>query len=196
MSTENSSTRERILLEAARLFKKQGYENTSQREIAGLANIKAGSIYYHFGSKEDILVEVLDKGIECVFCAIRAKVENLPPGTGSRQVLAAAIEGHLNGVFQFGDYSSANIRTYRQAPETARSRHRKLRQEYSDYWRQILERVQSDLSPSQDIDITQRFLLNALNVTIEWFVPDGDDKEFERFVETVTENILFGLLSE
>ena len=50
----DSATRERILLEAARLFRHHGYAATTLREVADASGIKAGSIYYHFGSKDEI----------------------------------------------------------------------------------------------------------------------------------------------
>jgi len=42
------ATRERVLLEASRLFRHRGYAATTLREIADAAGVKAGSIYYHF----------------------------------------------------------------------------------------------------------------------------------------------------
>lgn len=44
------------VLEAAKLlFSKQGYRQTSTRQIAAAAGLKSGSIYHHFQTKEDIL---------------------------------------------------------------------------------------------------------------------------------------------
>lgn len=44
------------VLEAAKLlFSKQGYQQTSTRQIAAAAGLKSGSIYHHFQTKEDIL---------------------------------------------------------------------------------------------------------------------------------------------
>jgi AcrR family transcriptional regulator len=52
----DASTRERILDAALDLFTEQGFDGTSKREIAGRLNITKPSIYYHFASKEDILL--------------------------------------------------------------------------------------------------------------------------------------------
>ena len=49
------ATRDQILAEAARLFRHQGYATTTLRTIADAADIKAGSIYYHFRGKDEIL---------------------------------------------------------------------------------------------------------------------------------------------
>jgi AcrR family transcriptional regulator len=50
------STRERILDVALDLFTEQGFDGTSMREIAERLHITKPSIYYHFASKEEILM--------------------------------------------------------------------------------------------------------------------------------------------
>jgi AcrR family transcriptional regulator len=51
-----ASTRERILGVALDLFTDQGFDGTSMREIAERLRITKPSIYYHFASKEEILL--------------------------------------------------------------------------------------------------------------------------------------------
>ena len=46
---------------AAQLFLKQGYESTTVNQIIGSLNLAKGTYYYHFQSKEDILIAVSDK---------------------------------------------------------------------------------------------------------------------------------------
>ncbi|MGA0837535.1 MAG: TetR family transcriptional regulator, partial [Ilumatobacteraceae bacterium] len=47
------SGRDRILDEAAALFLRHGYEGASLRQLADTVGMKAGSLYYHFASKDD-----------------------------------------------------------------------------------------------------------------------------------------------
>ena len=51
-----ASTRERILDVALDLFTDQGFDGTSMREIAERLHISKPAIYYHFASKEEILI--------------------------------------------------------------------------------------------------------------------------------------------
>ena len=51
-----ASTRDRILDVALDLFTDQGFDATSMRQIAERLHISKPAIYYHFASKEDILV--------------------------------------------------------------------------------------------------------------------------------------------
>jgi len=53
---DESSTRERILDISLELFSTQGYDKTSLREIAERLGFSKAAIYYHFASKEDILL--------------------------------------------------------------------------------------------------------------------------------------------
>jgi AcrR family transcriptional regulator len=53
---QGASTRERILDVALDLFTDQGFDGTSMREIAERLHISKPAIYYHFASKEEILM--------------------------------------------------------------------------------------------------------------------------------------------
>ena len=53
--------RKGVLDVAARLFRDRGYGSVSLRKIAEAAGIKAGSIYYHFGSKDEIVVAIKER---------------------------------------------------------------------------------------------------------------------------------------
>jgi len=52
-------TRQKILETAERLFATQGLEATSLRQIIGEAGVNLAAIHYHFGSKEDLLAELI-----------------------------------------------------------------------------------------------------------------------------------------
>jgi TetR/AcrR family transcriptional regulator, cholesterol catabolism regulator len=195
-SAADTATRERILLEASRLFRHHGYAATTLREVADAAGIKAGSIYYHFESKEQILGEVLDKGIQAVIVAVRERVEALPKGTTSRAKVAAAIEGHLWGLLHHGDFTSANIRIYGQIPLTAKNRHRKVRREYADYWDALLDEALSRGELRQDIGATiaRLFVIGALNWTVEWYNPQKGS--FENFAKQITTIVFDGTFTK
>lgn len=51
-----TSTRERILDVALELFARKGYAETSLREVAAELGITKAALYYHFESKQDILL--------------------------------------------------------------------------------------------------------------------------------------------
>ncbi len=64
MTNETPSTRERILVEASRLFAVQGYHRTSTREIAAAVGLRQPSLFYHFPSKTEIMKTLLNAAID------------------------------------------------------------------------------------------------------------------------------------
>ncbi len=188
----DTATRERILVEAARLFRHHGYAATTLREVADASGIKAGSIYYHFESKEQILGEVLDKGIQVVADAVRQRVDALPESATARQRVAAAIEGHLWGLLHHGDFTSANIRIYGQIPTAAKNSHRKIRRSYADYWDRLLEEAlkRGELRRDTSTAVIRLFVIGALNWTVEWYNPQKGS--FPDFVKQVTAIVFDG----
>lgn len=74
-------TRERILFAAMRLIAEKGYGSTSVADILHAAGANAGSLYYFFPGKQDILIAVLEtylKGIEPMLLAPAWKGVNDP----------------------------------------------------------------------------------------------------------------------
>jgi AcrR family transcriptional regulator len=190
-----SATRERILLEAARLFRHHGYTATTLREIADAASIKAGSIYYHFASKEEILGEVLDKGIQAVSDAVGERIEALPANASFRDRIAAGIEGHLWGLLHHGDFTSANIRIYGQIPASAKNRHRVVRRAYADLWDRLFEGAMEsgELRSDSSTAVIRLFVIGALNWTVEWYNPQRGS--FQDFSRQLTEIVFDGVLA-
>jgi AcrR family transcriptional regulator len=58
--TRRGDTRRRIQDVALALFAEHGYEKTSLREIAEVLDVTKAALYYHFKTKEDILVSIVD----------------------------------------------------------------------------------------------------------------------------------------
>jgi AcrR family transcriptional regulator len=61
---DRDTRREQILDAAAKMFIAQGYENSAVDDIAKLAGLSKGSIYWYFRSKLEILFELTDRCVE------------------------------------------------------------------------------------------------------------------------------------
>ncbi len=69
-------TRARILHEAIQLFGAHGYAGTSMRDIAQAVGIRPASIYAHFASKEQVLVEALTGTLDAFHAYARSAVQS------------------------------------------------------------------------------------------------------------------------
>src|SRR5690242_10284479 len=55
-SAKSEQTREQIYQRAMELFRAQGYDQTTMRQIAEKAEVATGAAYYYFRSKEEIVL--------------------------------------------------------------------------------------------------------------------------------------------
>jgi len=188
--SKSEKSRNQILEAAAKLFRRQGYSATTLRQIAQLADMEAGSIYYHFSSKDVILKEVLDRGLNHIFDAVKLSVSQAGKQSHRRRI-GLAIEAHLIALLEASDYTSANIRIYGQLPEQLKKRHRPLRRAYAEYWDQLFRDAQRAGEIRADIKIVglRRFVLGALNWTVEWFA--NNNQENVRDLARRTEFLIF-----
>ena len=72
---EAEKTRARILASALSLFVKKGYEHTTFTDIAARLKLTKGAVYWHFASKEALLVELVDRALQ----KFRRQIEELMP---------------------------------------------------------------------------------------------------------------------
>lgn len=184
---ENGRTR--ILDEAARLFLARGYAETTLRDIADAAGVKAGSIYYHFDSKEDLLAEILDQGIDRITSTVDEALAEARPDAADR--LRAAIAAHLTALFQHGPYTAAHVGVFHWAPEEVRRAGIPARDAYEARWATLLDAVVDD--PSVDLHVLRVALLGMMNSTLDWYRPDGP-RGLDQVAETMADTILSGLV--
>ncbi|MBR1040644.1 TetR family transcriptional regulator [Bradyrhizobium viridifuturi] len=170
--------RDGILNVAARLFRERGYGAVSLRRIAEAAGIKAGSIYYHFGSKDEIVVAILDEGIWAVHDRMRRAISDVSGGDAAT-VLRAAIRAHLRALLDVSDYSSANVRIFGQVPQSVRDANLPARRAYEAEWDGLLSRLKADGALREVVDVRRLrlMLIGALNATLEWFDPERGSAE-------------------
>jgi AcrR family transcriptional regulator len=80
--------REGILTAAERLFAERGYEHVSVRDVAAAAGVTHPLLYYHWGSKRELLAAVLKRNQE--------RVRGLVAGqTDPRETITAIITSYL-----------------------------------------------------------------------------------------------------
>jgi len=88
-----SDTRQTILVAALRLFAEHGFEGASIRDIANEVGMKAASIYSHYASKEQLLLELLRFGHEEHNRRIRSALLSAPDDPVEQ--LCAAVRAHV-----------------------------------------------------------------------------------------------------
>ena len=189
-------TRGRILDAAAEVFRDKGYPGARLSDIADLADTQAGSLYYHFDSKEQLAEEVLAIGVDRVSAAVGAATEALPAGAPFADRLSAAVEAHVAGMLQNDAYSAANVRIISQVPIDVRERHLSRHRHYGAFWRDLLAAAQAAGEIRADVDLPamRMLILGALNWSVEWYRPGRLTPQ--EIARQFTEMLLRGILPQ
>ena len=177
--------RDRIMDEAATLFLQHGYEGTSLRQLADVVGIKAGSLYYHFASKDELLTEILRRGIDVMqdaFDDAAAAASDLAPAAR----IGAHVRAHLAALYENGPYTAAHVMTFRTSPDVVRKAVVPVRDAYETRWSELLHELQAGgaIGATVDLPIARLALFGAMNSSVEWFDPGRGN--LDRFAGAIT----------
>ena len=190
-------SRMRILDAAARLLSCRGYAATTLTDIAGAAEMQAGSLYYHFDSKDAIVEEVLSVGIDHARGAINAALEALGSEAKGSDRLAEAIVAYVNCIVAESNFTVANIRCYNESPPQTRESLNVPLRDFTNLWVNLLAEGQSDGSLRDDANakVLARIMISGLNSLASWYRPGGELR-LEDLARQFAELVLTGLLPD
>ena len=173
--TKSEITRRLILEAAAGLFRERGYASVSLRDIAEAVNMKTGSLYYHFSSKESLVEEILSLGTQGAFDASKAAVVALGLAADPIDKLAAVISAHTRFLHDEEDFASANLKILHQVPPAIRERHVRQDRAYGHFVAEIINEIADThgLAPGVDPSILRMLCFGAMNWSISWYDPKG-----------------------
>ena len=175
--------RDRLLDAAAARICRHGYHATSMRDIARAAGMLPGSIYYHFESKEALLIAVYAEGVRRIAARVDAAVE--ARSTPMKRLEAACV-AHLEMLLADSDYAQVVVRVLPGDVPDARAHLAALRDDYEARFRRLVGALSLPASRRRYVRLA---LLGALNAAQTWYRPGGDPpaRIARRLLEVVRE---------
>lgn len=151
-------TRERILACAERLFAERGFDVTSLRTITAEAEVNLAAVNYHFGTKDELIREVLRRRIEPLNRERVDMLENCETAAGSEgPTVEEIIDAFIGPALRLSSHPSGGGRVFMRLFGYAMSKpDAELR----------------DFIGSQFHDVANRF-----NVALQRALPDLDERE-------------------
>ncbi|MBZ9645359.1 MULTISPECIES: TetR/AcrR family transcriptional regulator [unclassified Streptomyces] len=165
--------RRELLRTAAEVFAEQGYNATTVRTIADQAGMLAGSLYYHFDSKESMLEEILHTFLDELWDGYDAVLE---AGLGPRETLQALVTESFKEI----DRHRAAVAIYQKESRQLAAQERfaflaESQSKFEKAWLTTLERGVADRVFRDDLDVrlTYRFVRDTVWVAASWYRPGG-----------------------
>lgn len=170
---EDNSRRAELVRTAARLFRDQGYERTTVRDLGNAVGLQSGSLFYHFRNKEEILVAVMALGITSTTEQLAAALE---VAKTPYDKVSALIHVHLNSLL--GENQAAlEVMLYEWRSVSAEQKPGLivLRDRYEALWQSALDEAATAGVVGQDTRLLRRMVLGSLHWSVQWFRRDGGD---------------------
>jgi AcrR family transcriptional regulator len=165
--------RSELLATAAEVFAAQGYNATTVRQIADAAGMLAGSLYYHFDSKESMVDEILSAFLGELWAGYDAV---LAAGLGPRETIEALVTESFREI----DRHRPAVAIYQKEAMHLAVQPRfgylaDSQKKFERAWLGTLERgadagvFRADL----DLRLTYRFIRDTVWVAASWYRPGG-----------------------
>jgi len=180
-----------IIQAAAQIFRRKGYHAASMQDIANAVGLQKASLYHHFTSKQDILLEILDQALDLLIHDMQAIVDSdASPESKLRQAMAS----YIDRVTHQADLAAVLQLEHRSLEPRKRARHIARRDRYDALWRTLIRQgVEAGVFRRLDETIVTFALLGIQNWMITWYRPEGRLKP-EEIASLFADLMLNGLL--
>ncbi len=186
-------TREGILEAAAKIFSEKGFHATSMQDIADAVHLQKASLYHHFPSKQEILVDILDRALDLInnrLEIVRAR------DLSADKKLKQAMVSYLDTITENQTLAAVLLLELRTTDPELKARVAPRREKFESLWRElIIEGKQQGIFNDVDPSLTGRAILGVMNWTVTWFRRDGP-RSAEDIAEIFADLLLEGLLVE
>jgi AcrR family transcriptional regulator len=184
-------TRDDILDAAAQVIRKKGFHGASMSDIAGSVNLQKASLYHHVTSKQEILLELLDRALQL----LSERISTIATQEASADVkLRQMITAYLQSLAENSDLSSVLLFEHRSLDKKLHARHVPHRDKFEGLWRDVLnEGVRAGLFTCPDTGLAVRALMGIMNWTLTWYSPEGP-KSIEKIADQYADLLFNGLL--
>lgn len=184
-------TRDDILDAAAQVFRQKGFHGASMSAIADAVNLQKASLYHHVTSKQEILLELLERALGMLTEHI-ANIASQP--IPADQKLRQMIKAYLIALADNGDLTAVLLFEHRSLDKKSHIRHVPHRDSFEGLWRDVLdEGVRTKLFDCPDTGLAVRALMGVMNWTLTWYRPDGA-KSIEVIADGYADMFFHGLL--
>ena len=157
---------------AARLFSARGYHGTSMQDLGEALGLRRGSLYAHIGSKEELLLDVVEDGAGR-FLSVAQDAIDLDGSASDR--LRSLLVGHITTAAEHLDAATVFLNEWRYLSAELRAQVQAKRDLYEGSVRRIIaEGVRSgELRADIDIQLAATLVLSAGNWAFNWYRPGG-----------------------
>jgi AcrR family transcriptional regulator len=167
----DGNRRPELLRVCARLFREKGFDGTTIRDISSAAGMHSGSPFYHFRSKQEMLVAVMEQGLDEGLQRIEAVMAaQAPPEEKFKRLVRA----HLGTILEEGnDFIPVLLYEWRSLTPANRRRIIALKDRYDALWQRMVDELARAGHIPGDAQLARLLVLGAVNWAGQWYREGG-----------------------
>jgi AcrR family transcriptional regulator len=179
---------------AARVFYEKGYDGASMQDIAKAVGLTKAGLYHHVGSKDRLLYEIMNYGMDILDEMVLQKVKDIQD---PREKLRQTIIGHIDLIVRARDQEiTVILHENRSLKGALRKKINARKRDYIHYLEGLIAQVQerSGGTPALSPVLAAFALLGMVNWLYQWYRPEGPTKQDE-LTQAYVDFFFRGLLS-
>lgn len=166
----DASRRSDLLRAAARLFVEKGFDATTTRDIAEAVGMRAGSPFYHFRSKQELLKAAMIGGLETGAERLRAACADIADPEAR---LRAMVRAHLGNLLENECPAPMLLGETRALEAADRAEIAAAFDRYQHPWQTTLDALAASGKLASSAPPVRLLLFGMLNWTPQWYRSDG-----------------------
>ena len=169
---DEGNRRQALISAAAQLFKRQGYDATSTREIATQVGMQPGSPFYHFGNKQDLLLAVMVEGMQQAIARQQAACALASSQETDSERLRRLIRHHFDVLLgPDSDFIPVMLYEWRSLAPAQRKTITQLKDAYEAAWIPVLQALHDQGQLQAPVGLARLMIFGALNWSVQWYEP-------------------------
>jgi len=161
----------RIRRAAVGLFRERGFHGTTVRQLADAADMESASLYYHYHSKQEILVDLFHHTMDALIQGVEQAVLQQP---GASERLRAAVLFHVHFHITHQDEAFVSHSELRALADPHRAAIVAKRDRYETLFRDLLESGRRDgVFDVEDAALASTAMLMMCSGVSDWFGSHG-----------------------
>jgi TetR/AcrR family transcriptional regulator, cholesterol catabolism regulator len=165
-----------LLRAAADVFREKGFRAASVNDIAARFGGDRASIYYYYGSKQDIFIDLIQQAVDEVVLLAEEVAESGRSATERlRDVFAKTLDAYERHYPYMYVYIQEDMRKVPGDGTNAGKRLQDLGRRYERAVQQVIDEgvASGEFRASLDAQMMKFAIIGALNWTHRWHVPGG-----------------------
>ncbi len=190
---QRSDKKDAVLLAGARLFTRKGFQGTSLDDIAQSLGVTKPTLYYYIASKEEILMECVERGLSTFHQGLGDLVQS---GLGGRDLLRAAMALYAEVVTSDFGMCASRVGEDPLSEDKRRSLRQRKAEVDVDFRLLIEQGMQRGWIVAGDAAVAAFTVVGALSGIGRWYRPETHSPQsLQDAVQHCIEMLLRGVLS-